>query len=78
MKTFAVKHPFFPAEVSRDEVATLEAQAAPVMAFGRDEIAYFIVPRTTFFNVDCPNCEGGNVSDSDRWNWAVFFRLTGR
>ena len=29
------------------------------------------MPRTTFFNVDCPNCEGGNVSDSDRWIWAV-------
>ena len=36
MKTYTVEHPVFPAEVSRDEVVSLEAQAEPVMAFGRE------------------------------------------
>ncbi len=71
MKVYEVKHPVFPPEVSRDEIASLQEQIAPVMAFGQDEIAHFAVPRTTFFNVACPNCDGGTVSDSDRWIWAV-------
>ncbi|MDP6779196.1 MAG: heparinase II/III family protein [Candidatus Latescibacteria bacterium] len=71
MKAHAVEHPVFPEEVAPDEIASLQKQVAPVMAFGPDEIAHFIVPRTTFFNVSCPNCDGGTCSDSDRWIWEV-------
>ena len=68
---YPVNHPVFPVTLTEAEVASLRSQVELVMTFDRDRIAAFIVPRTTFYNVDCPNCEGGNVSNSDRWKWSA-------
>ena len=66
-----VKRPVFPVSVSDSAVAGLKNEVALVMEFGPDEIADFIVPRTNWYSIDCPNCEGGNVSEAGGgWNWS--------
>lgn len=71
MRDYPIQHPVFPATLAECEVASLIAETAHAMSFRREQIADFIVPRTTFYNLICPNCEGGNVSDSDRWKWSA-------
>ena len=65
-----VQHPVFPVEqVAPAQAENLRKAVAPYMAFSPAKIAEFIVPRTTFFQIACPNCTGGNVS-THYWNWS--------
>ncbi|HJN16563.1 MAG TPA: heparinase II/III family protein, partial [Armatimonadota bacterium] len=67
---YPVKHPVFPVELTDAEVDSLREQATHVMSLGREQIDEFIVPRTTFYHILCPNCDDGNVSDTYHWLWS--------
>ena len=68
---YTVSRPVFPARVSSEEVEDLLGETSRVMGFSPEKIAELIVPRTTFQNIFCPNCRGGNVEDLGRWIWSI-------
>lgn len=68
-----VRHPVFPTVVDRGQVARLEAQAKRVMDFSPDQIGRWIVAKSSFEMVACPNCEwpGGRRDRKDYWQWSA-------
>lgn len=68
-----VRHPVFPTVVDRGQVARLEAQAKRVMDFSPDQIDRWIVAKSSFEMVACPNCEwpGGRRDRKDYWQWSA-------
>lgn len=69
---FPVDHPVFPKDVSEDGVAALKEQTAMVMDFSREEIDAWIVAKSSFQMVACPNCEypGGRRDRKSYWSWS--------
>ncbi|MFO8078847.1 MAG: heparinase II/III family protein [Armatimonadota bacterium] len=68
---FPVEHPVYPADVSEDSVPALVEQTAMVMEFTRDEIDDWIVAKSSFQMIACPNCEypGGRRDRKNYWRW---------
>ena len=67
-----VKHPVFPPTIQGHQVRALKTQAAKVMGFSRDEIGRWIVAKSSFEIVACPNCEwpGGRRDRKNYWRWS--------
>ena len=68
---FPVEHPVFPANVDDDDVPALKEQTAMVMDFSRDQINDWIVAKSSFQMIACPNCEypGGRRDRKNYWRW---------
>ncbi len=70
-RSYPVNHPVFPVDPEKVDVGKLRAETEQAMAFTPAQIDELLVARTTFYNVDCPNCEGGNPSRAERWIWSI-------
>jgi len=70
-KSFPVNHPVFPVDLEKVDVSKLRAATQRVMEFTPAQIDELLVARTTFHNIDCPNCTGGTLSDPNRWKWSI-------
>ncbi len=68
---FPVEHPVFPIEVPEERIPQLQEQTAMVMELTRDEIDEWIVARSSFQMIACPNCEypGGRRDRTNYWRW---------
>lgn len=68
-----IRHPVFPKVVEKERVAELEEQAKKVMDFSREEIDRWIVAKSSFEMVACPNCEwpGGRRDRKNYWQWSA-------
>ncbi|MGI5817575.1 MAG: heparinase II/III domain-containing protein [Armatimonadota bacterium] len=68
---FPVDHPVYPAEVGEEQVPLLIEQTAMVMEFTREQIDDWIVAKSSFQMVACPNCEypGGRRDRKNYWRW---------
>ena len=68
-----VQHPVFPSSVAPRQVAGLKARVEKVMGFSRAEIDQWIVAKSSFQMVACPNCEwpGGRRDRKNYWRWSV-------
>ncbi|MFP4250971.1 MAG: hypothetical protein ACLFU7_15020, partial [Armatimonadota bacterium] len=68
---FPVQHPVFPANVDDNDVPALKEQTAMVMEFTPEEIDDWIVAKSSFQMIACPNCEypGGRRDRKNYWRW---------
>ncbi|MEW6755358.1 MAG: hypothetical protein AB1505_30910 [Candidatus Latescibacterota bacterium] len=70
VRGYEVHHPVFPAQPSPEEVSHLRDEVAAVMRFGPEQVAAFVVARTSHYNIDCPNCDAGNPQRVG-WQWSA-------
>jgi hypothetical protein len=68
-QSYPVRHPIYPAHASVELIASLKEETAAVMQLTPEKIDEWIVPRTTIYNIACPNCRGGTTQQYG-WNWA--------
>lgn len=69
---YPVEHPVFPTSVPEERVPQLLEQTAMVMELTRDEIDDWIVAKSSFQMIACPNCEypGGRRDRKNYWRWS--------
>lgn len=69
---YEVEHPVFPRRVAPERVPEMKTQTEKVLAFSRAEIDAWIVAKSSFEMVACPNCEwpGGRRDRKNYWRWS--------
>ena len=69
---YPVRHPVFPIAPSAEEIQALKARTRLVRSFAPSEIEAWIVLKSSFEMVACPNCEwpGGRRDRKNYWAWS--------
>ena len=68
---YPVQHPVFPIQPSPEEIETLKVQTRRILTLTPEEIETWIVAKSSFEMVACPNCEwpGGRRDRKNYWAW---------
>lgn len=67
----AAEHPVYPPTASADDVASMSAEVAPLMALSIDEVTSQVPRMAGFHWVGCPNCDGGIQENALDWHFGM-------